>query len=309
MPQNGHDWHTIPKSEKIAFCSALIFEKEGLGVYPSEKVKLAGNYFAGRINRYYEIHPLDNPMSKAVEWAYPETRKILEGLTIDDKKVDREKKITTNKSASKKNKYPTGIGSIKFGDTKRNVFNKIKKFNYITFPDHCKNPTFDEWSKNLNHEWRTYCQGTIKLFDEEFEIEWKFSKRDKLYNIKCNAFIALAGYYRIERSKEEVKNFNKSVIEVYLKKYGKPSYSNINAYPIKDGSCPYVAKWNFSKKVSVEMYVCLDSEREVIYFYLNTTDQKEFTKVKEDEKKEEEERLEREKEQKQKEMKKTKDLI
>ncbi|MBW2014498.1 MAG: hypothetical protein JRI69_12050 [Deltaproteobacteria bacterium] len=144
IPKKGHDWQSLPKSEKVAFCSALILEKEGLGVHTSETVELAAKYFAGRINYYYETHSLNDPMSEAEAWAYPETKKMLDGLSSKDKKTVKDDKTTQKKSVAEPKKYPTGIGSIKLGDSKRTVYNKIRKSKNINLPDYCKSPSFNE---------------------------------------------------------------------------------------------------------------------------------------------------------------------
>lgn len=94
IPNNGHDWKSLPKSERVAFCSTVISEKEGLGVYPSETVELATQYFAGRINYYYETYPLDNSILEAATWAWPEAKKMLDSLSSKDRKPSDKKKIS-----------------------------------------------------------------------------------------------------------------------------------------------------------------------------------------------------------------------
>lgn len=289
IPQNGHDWHSMPKAEKVAFCSALIFEKEGLGVYPSEKVKLAGHYFAGRINYYYETNSLDNPISDATLWAYPATKKMLESFSTNNKKSVSKQKTKKKKSASKIKKYPKGIGSIKLGDTIETVYKKIKRSEHIKFNDNCEIKGLQDWREILSH---SHCD-EIRLFGEDFTIEWKFSRvREKLYQINLSTLISMEYPEKIEISKKEVKVFKKQVVQEYSKKYGKPSYSNFNAYPSKNAnSYPYVAKWIFPNEVLVEMPVgeCEiqfeDSRYRRICFYIQITDQNEISKVKEDEKK------------------------
>lgn len=80
VPQNGHDWRSMPKSEKVAFCAMSIYGMVGVDVYPSKKIELAAQYFAGRINYYYETHSLDNPIAEAQAWAWPETKKLLDNF-------------------------------------------------------------------------------------------------------------------------------------------------------------------------------------------------------------------------------------
>ncbi len=325
ISQNGHYWQSLPKSERVAFCSALISKKEGVGVYPKEVVELSAEFFAGRINYFYKTHSLDDPIPRAESWAYPETKKMLDGLSSKDKKAIN-KKTTQKNSVAEPKKYPTGIGSIKLGDSERTVYREIKKSKYIKFPEWCENPGFNKWLRSVKEvgvfsERGTPCQGAISLFGYpvDFDTYWKFSKTNRLYQINLKAYIGTHGQ-RINDEEyklhiDQTMTLSKKIIEVYTQKYNEPFYSNVKAFPNKDdNNCPYVARWQFPNEVLIDVYVCdLKEYRDSKYgrynLIISITDQKEFAKVKADEKKQKEKMLKKEKEQEIKELKKTKGLL
>lgn len=82
VPQNGHDWQSMPESERVGYCSLLIFGIVGVGnpLYSSEQIYLAANFFAGRINYYYKNHSPNISINEAVTWSWPEAKKFLDGL-------------------------------------------------------------------------------------------------------------------------------------------------------------------------------------------------------------------------------------
>jgi len=104
-----------------------------------------------------------------------------------------------------------------------------------------------------------WLQYTPVAFQRKVDIFRVFNKRDKLYKIEFETYVAREYSYDqgYSESKERTRQLSKDATEAYTQKYGKPTYLNLNAYPTEgQGSCPYVAQWTFLNAILVKMYVC-----------------------------------------------------
>lgn len=198
---------------------------------------------------------------------------------------------------------PTGIASIKLGDSKRTVYDKIVKSKHIE----CKSKDYQSWLTNLDGRRR---EDEIKLFDRQFCTIWTFSKKDKLYKIDLETFstIIVPGFEHC--SKKEVKLLNTFIVNQYSKKYGKPRFLDLNAYPsCNDLSRCFcdVARWRFPNDISVKMHV--SKRTKYIDFHITIIDNVEEKRILKDEKKKQELERKKEEEQWEKEVKKSQELL
>ena len=211
--------------------------------------------------------------------------------------------------------YPTGIASIKLGDSKRTVYEKVINCDQIESPS----AGYQNWLANVDED--GYCEESnndrIELFGKEFKIEYKFSKRDKLFLILMRTFVSREIYPKSEKCK--VSEFSKLVVEQYSLKYGKPAELNLDAYPvifhgIFDDVVSWVATWQFPNNVSTIMTAELNLRRFVrdtlkfveenkrIYFVIAVRDEEETKKIVADRKK-------KEREERTQKFKKSRDLL
>jgi len=201
--------------------------------------------------------------------------------------------------------YPTGIASIKLGDSKRTVYRKIMTSDYIK----TQSVSYQDWLSNLDKK-----NDMVSLFSKKFKVRWSFSKRDKLYLIRLSIFISKEIFQNSE--KDSVNKINRLMVEQYSYKYGEPITLNLDAYPghdIEDFSAE-VAEWKFPNNISVDMKIELDlikltrGER-LIYFILDIFDNQELQKVRDDYQREKALEKKKERDRRIRKYKKSRDLL
>jgi len=197
--------------------------------------------------------------------------------------------VYASETKQKDQKYPTGIASIKLGDSKKTVYEKIKASDDIK----TKSREFTDWLGSGGFGYS--CVHSIKdedkinLFDREFNIEWNFSKRGKLYSIQMVAPTSKEITPRMEHGK--ILQFCELVIDQYSYKYGEPAKVNLWAFvdlPKNGVSGVEVAEWNFPN--DVHLFITLHRypftteviKANAVYISIILRDNKEYIKVEKD---------------------------
>jgi hypothetical protein len=262
----------------------IIYQKIGMGKYPTTLIEQCSSYFAGRITFYYQNNSLDSPILTAEEWTWPEVNKFLESLVKKEDQAKKEKE----KNDFDNEKYPNGIGTITFGDTPKVVYDKILKsddFDFYIVSDNKKPPapTFEQWTGKKEYRYNEYNEDGIltgytfleeysarfELFNQDYEILFEFNEKRCLYQIKMEKMT----FHRI------VKEYDFKIIEEYSKKYGEPSYLNLDAVPTSIYQDIYVAKWRFKHNVIIESYLKMHENKKAYYLYFVIADKTEIDKL------------------------------
>ena len=221
--KNGRDWGSMKDPDKEAFCSIIIYRQIGFG-YPTKLVKASSNHLSRSISKYYNKHSGRKPISIAIEESWIGTINYLD-LRLRKYRNDEKNPSIIFKTRTKiQNSYPDGIGSIKIGDSKHDVYNKLieskkirfsmaffydfshnfstsysregtslfkiytnrSKFIQIANVLHSQNNNFfDVWNAKVQIRDEVYLD-TIELFNKEFEIEWLFGQNGILREIKLH---------------------------------------------------------------------------------------------------------------------------
>ena len=224
--------------------------------------------------------------------------------------------------------YPAGIASIKLGDSKRTVYEKMVASDDIKTQSNGYKNWLGPGYSELVHNHSIDDKDKIDLFDKEFKIRWEFSKRDKLYRIIMTARISKELFPKIEKKK--VSEFCKLVVEQYSYKYGEPYKINLKAYPVSpeymvspeatrslDDMVSVVAKWRFPSNDSLLLiyleifpFDTVGRKKNVIYFCIDLSESKETLKVLlEDSQSEKLKKLDKERDQRIRHHKKSRDLL
>ncbi len=136
------------------------------------------------------------------------------------------------------------LGSIRFGNSSRVVFEKVRKSSVLSGTQQAPGNDISGWDR----------KAVTRLFDRPFEIEFSFNDQDRLYKIRLSTPL---GRDVSELDRDALTDLLDLAAASYSKKYGDPyhTYSRLDL-PLYEGGSFYTARWRvLDNRYSIEQFI------------------------------------------------------